>query len=118
FNRETGEFLWPIEERPVPPSNVLGEQAWPTQPFPTVVPPISRQEMKKEDLSTVFLTEEERKEWEIKLDSAQSGLFTPLSDKKRTLSIPGAVGGVSFGNTASNPDTGLVYVISLSWPSY
>jgi quinoprotein glucose dehydrogenase len=35
FNRETGEPLWPIEERPVPPSLVPGEQLSPTQPFPT-----------------------------------------------------------------------------------
>ena len=35
FERETGEPLWPIEERPVPPSNVPGEEAWATQPFPT-----------------------------------------------------------------------------------
>ena len=34
FNRVTGEPLWPIEERPVPKSDVPGEQAWPTQPFP------------------------------------------------------------------------------------
>ncbi len=43
FDRLTGEPLWPIEERPVPPSDVPGEQAWPTQPFPTVVPPFARQ---------------------------------------------------------------------------
>jgi len=35
FDRVTGEPLWPIEERPVPPSDMPGEQAWPTQPFPT-----------------------------------------------------------------------------------
>ena len=35
FNRVTGEPLWPIEERPVPKSDVPGEKAWPTQPFPT-----------------------------------------------------------------------------------
>ena len=39
FNRVTGEPLWPIEERPVPKSDVPGEQAWPTQPFPTKPPP-------------------------------------------------------------------------------
>src|SRR5262249_59725240 len=38
LNRETGEPLWPVEERPVPASNVPGEQAWPTQPFSTVEP--------------------------------------------------------------------------------
>ncbi|WP_100611885.1 outer membrane protein assembly factor BamB family protein [Confluentibacter lentus] len=118
FNRVTGEPLWPIEERPVPPSKIAGEQAWPTQPFPTVVPPISRQEMKKEDLSLVFLSDEERKEWEQKLDSAETGFYTPLSNKNSTLAIPGAVGGVNWGMTAANPDKGMVYVISMNYPSF
>src|SRR5687767_14001047 len=43
FNRVTGEPLWPIEERAVPKSDVPGEEAWPTQPFPTRPPPFSRQ---------------------------------------------------------------------------
>ena len=42
FNRVTGEPLWPIEERPVPKSDVPGEQAWPTQPFPTRPAPFAR----------------------------------------------------------------------------
>ncbi len=117
FDRVSGEPLWPIEERPVPPSKISGEEAWPTQPFPTVVPPISRQEMTKEDLSTVFLSEEERKEWELKWDSIQTGFFVPLSDKYKTLAIPGAVGGVNWGMTASNPEKGMVYVISINYPS-
>ncbi len=118
FNRVTGEPLWPIEERPVAPSKIPGEQAWPTQPFPTVVPPISKQEMKKEDLSLVFLSDEERKEWEQKLDSAEIGFYTPLSNKNSTLAIPGAVGGVNWGMTAANPDKGMVYVISMNYPSF
>ncbi|WP_162495533.1 outer membrane protein assembly factor BamB family protein [Confluentibacter flavum] len=118
FNRVTGEPLWPIEERPVLPSKIAGEQAWPTQPFPTVVPPISKQEMKKEDLSLVFLSAEERKEWEQKLDSAEIGFYTPLSNKNSTLAIPGAVGGVNWGMTAANPGKGMVYVISMNYPSF
>src|SRR5688500_15783613 len=42
FDRVTGQPLWPIEERPVPQSDVPGEQSWPTQPFPTKPPPYSR----------------------------------------------------------------------------
>ena len=42
FDRVTGEPLWPIEERPVPQSDVPGEESWPTQPFPTKPPPYSR----------------------------------------------------------------------------
>jgi len=117
FDRVTGEPLFPIEERPVPPSQVEGEEAWPTQPFPTVLPPISRQEMTISDLDTVFLTEEEIKMWRNKFDSIQTGLFVPLSDTLQTLSIPGAVGGVNWGNTASDPKNGMVYIISINWPS-
>ena len=43
FDRVTGKPLWPIEERPVPKSDMPGEQAWPTQPFPTKPPPFARQ---------------------------------------------------------------------------
>ena len=51
FNRLTGEPLWPVEERPVPKSDVPGEVAWPTQPFPTKPPPFARQSMTVEDLN-------------------------------------------------------------------
>ena len=51
FNRETGEPLFPIEERPVPASDVPGEQAWPTQPFPLKPKPYCRQYMTADDLS-------------------------------------------------------------------
>ena len=118
FDRVTGEPLWPIEEREVPASDVPGEEAWPTQPFPTGPPPASRLTMTPEDVSTLFFTDEERKEWQNRIDTLQKGLFTPLSHKKGTLIIPGAVGGISYGNTGSNPDKGLMYVISIDWPSY
>nr|WKN34816.1 PQQ-binding-like beta-propeller repeat protein [Tunicatimonas sp. TK19036] len=118
FNRETGEPLWPIEERPVPPSEVPGEEAWPTQPYPTVLPPISRQGMTSEDITPFFLTPEERAEWKAKIDSMQTGFFIPLSDKKATVSLPGAVGGVSWGNTASNPEKGMFYALSIDYPSF
>ncbi|MEX2578505.1 MAG: PQQ-binding-like beta-propeller repeat protein [Verrucomicrobiales bacterium] len=121
FNRETGEPLWPIEERPVPPSDVPGEQAWPTQPIPAVIPPFAHQEMTAEDLNPYFLTPEERADWTARLDTlvrtGRTGLFTPLSDKHETLALPGAVGGASWGNTAADPDEGIVYVYSIDWPS-
>ncbi len=43
LNRETGEPIWPIEERPVPQSTVPGEKTSPTQPFPTRPAPFDRQ---------------------------------------------------------------------------
>ncbi|MDX1382961.1 MAG: PQQ-binding-like beta-propeller repeat protein, partial [Thermoanaerobaculia bacterium] len=50
FDRETGEPLWPIEERLVPPSSVPGERASPTQPFPTRPAPFDRQGVSADDL--------------------------------------------------------------------
>lgn len=121
FNRVTGEPLWPIEERPVPESHVPGEEAWPTQPFPTHLPPFSRQSMTVDDISPYIISDDERAEWEDKIreleELGRTGLFTPLSHEHETLTVPGAVGGANWGNTAANPDKGLVYVISIDWPS-
>src|SRR5690606_24852003 len=117
FDRHTGEPLWPIEERPVPPSSIKGEEAWPTQPFPTAFPPASKISMTGDDLDEVFLTPEEREAWRLLLDSVETGIFTPLSDTKKTLSIPGANGGVEFGSTATNPEKGILYVIGVNLPS-
>jgi len=118
FDRVTGEPLWPIEERPVPASDLPGEEAWPTQPFPTVLPPFARQEMTSADLTPFFLTDEERETWTRKIDSMQTGLFTPLSQFKATITQPGAVGGANWGSTAANPSTGMVYVRNIDWPSF
>ena len=60
FDRVTGEPLWPIEERPVPKSDMPGEHAWPTQPFPDRPPPFARQNMTVDDLNPYFLTADER----------------------------------------------------------
>lgn len=118
FDRVTGEPIWPIEEREVPQSQVPGEEAWPTQPFPTLPPPISRQSITSKDVSSIFLNEEEQMYWRRKIDSAQTGLFTPLSRKQETISMPGAVGGVNWGNTASDPKNGILYVINIDYPSF
>ena len=50
FDRVTGKPLWPIEERPVPKSDLPGERTSPTQPFPTAPPPFARQNMTVKDL--------------------------------------------------------------------
>ena len=61
FNRVTGEPLWPIEERPVPQSDIPGERSWPTQPFPTVVPPFGRQTFTVDDVNPWLLNPEQYK---------------------------------------------------------
>jgi quinoprotein glucose dehydrogenase len=118
FDRVTGKPIWPIEERPVPKSDVPGEQAWPTQPFPTAPPPFARQGMTSADVNS-YLKPEERAAWEKKIDSDNNkGLFTPPSQYKETVALPGARGGSNWGTTAADPAKGLVYVLAQDWPSF
>src|SRR5213083_2140532 len=67
FDRVTGEPIWPIEERPVPKSHMPGEQAWPTQPYPTVVPPFARQRMTADDVNPYILSSDERAAWKDRI---------------------------------------------------
>ncbi len=67
FDRVSGKPLWPIEERPVPKSDVPGEFTAPTQPFPTVVPPFSRQSMTVKDMYDAFMTDEQKVWWKDRL---------------------------------------------------
>ncbi|MBI1226514.1 MAG: PQQ-binding-like beta-propeller repeat protein [Bacteroidetes bacterium] len=115
FNRATGEPVWPIEERPVPASNMPGEQAWPTQPFSTL-PAFNRQTVTEDDISDIFFTEKELADWKARIKSAKKGLFTP-PDTTEVVAMPGAVGGANWGNTAANPEKGYVYVLSQDYPS-
>ena len=116
FDRVTGKPLWPIEERPVPMSEVPGEWTSPTQPFPTVVPPFARQDMTVEDMYDGFMTPEEKVWWTERLSKAKHGLYTPpgLTD---TIEIPSVNGGALYFDSAADPAHGIVYVESKDVPS-
>jgi quinoprotein glucose dehydrogenase len=117
FDRVTGKPLWPIEERPVPKSNMPGEQAWPTQPYPTKPPPYARQSMTAEDVNPFILTAEERATWKSRISRMRNeGLFTPPG-LEETISLPGARGGSNWGTSAANPAKGLVYLTTQDWPT-
>jgi len=109
LDRVTGEPLWPIEERPVPKSEMPNEQSWPTQPFPTVVPPFNRQVVTVADLNPYY-NSKIRDSLIKRINAAKVGLFQPLSDKYETIAMPGSTGGANFGNTAADPEKGIVYV--------
>ncbi|MBO9683525.1 MAG: PQQ-binding-like beta-propeller repeat protein [Flavisolibacter sp.] len=111
LDRVTGEPLWPIEERPVPKSEMPFEQSWPTQPFPTVVPAFNRQVISASDLNPYY-TASKRDSMIKRINAAKSGLFQPLSDKYEVFAMPGSTGGANFGGTAANPEKGLVYVLT------
>jgi len=115
FDRVTGEPVFPIEERPVPKSDVAGEEAWPTQPHSTL-PPFTRQKVTVDDLNPHW-SPGHADTIRRRVAATKSGLFTPLSDKYEVVSMPGAVGGANWGNTASNPQKGIVYVASMNHAS-
>lgn len=116
FNRETGEPLWPIEERSVPRSDMPGEVTWPTQPFPSKPPPFARQRFTAKDLSP-FMEPEEREQLGKEIEGARNqGLFTPPS-VTATVEMPGNNGGANFQGTAVDPEHGTLFVVSKDLPS-
>jgi glucose dehydrogenase len=116
FNRETGEPLWPIEERPVPQSDIPGEETWPTQPFPTAPPPFARQSFTVDDINP-FLPEEDQADLRERFETYRNeGLFTPPSFEG-TIQLPGHNGGANWGSSAVNPERGLMFVSSKVLPT-
>jgi quinoprotein glucose dehydrogenase len=116
FDRVTGEPLWPIEERPVPESDVPGEVTSKTQPFPTVPPPFARQGMTVKDMYDGFMTPEEKVWWKERLTKARTGFYTPPS-LIDTIQLPSVNGGALFFGTAADAANGAVYVVSREMPS-
>lgn len=116
FDRVTGAPLWPVEERPVPKSDLANESAWPTQPFPTAPPPFSRQKFTVDDLSP-FLNPEDRARFRDALLSARNeGLFTPPATRG-TIQMPGNNGGSNWGGAAVDPVKGRLFVVSKDLPA-
>lgn len=114
FDRATGAPIWPIEERPVPASDVPGERASRTQPFPTLPPPFERQGFT--DADVVDFTPELRTQALTVLGQWNRGpLFTPPSERG-TVQLPGDVGGADWGGAGVDPETGFLYVPSLTSP--
>ena len=117
FDRVTGQPLWPIEERPVPKSDVPGEETWPTQPFPLKPPPYARQKFTVEDLSPFLEDPQERAHWRNEILSARNeGLFTPPA-LRNTIEMPGNNGGANWGGAAVIPDRGQLFVVSKDLPA-
>jgi quinoprotein glucose dehydrogenase len=117
FDRVTGKPLWPIEERPVPTSDVPGEQAWPTQPFPTTPPPFSRHSFAPEDVNP-YADADEAARLKSTLKAARyEGIFTPPTLTRQFVVLPGQFGGANFGAMAGDPETGMVYVRAEDLPT-
>jgi quinoprotein glucose dehydrogenase len=116
FNRENGEPVWPIEERPVPQGDVPGETYSPTQPFPTKPPAFDNQGVSTDSL--IDFTPELHAEAEKLVSKYKIGpLFTPPTVSKvdgplATIVSPGALGGANWPGGSYDPDTHILYVYS------
>jgi quinoprotein glucose dehydrogenase len=115
FDRETGKPLFDIEERPVPTSDVRGEQAWPMQPFPVKPAPFSAQSF---DVSNVTdIGEANRASVLEQMQKVRSGpAFNPPSFQG-TVVIPGFHGGANWSGASFDPTTGLLYINSNNMPN-
>ena len=115
FDRVTGEPVWPIEDRPVPGSDVPGERAALTQPYPTKPPPFGRQGFSEDDLMD-FTPELKAMALEVVKEYRLGTLFTPPS-LEGTLMMPGIWGAGNWGGAAFDPGSGTLYVKATNWPS-
>lgn len=108
FNRETGEPLFPIEERAVPQSRLQGEWAWPTQPIPVKPAPFSRQQF-TEDLAT-DLSPKSRDAVLERLRKVNRHLLYSPPSTEGTIIFPGFDGGAEWGGAGVDPQRGILYV--------
>jgi quinoprotein glucose dehydrogenase len=115
LNRDTGVPVFPVEERPVPQTDVPGEVTSPTQPFPTAPPALVPQKLDAKDAWGI--TEADQDYCRQVLGGLRNeGVFTPPS-VKGTLTIPGNVGGMNWSGSAFDPTRGLLIVNTNNLPA-
>jgi quinoprotein glucose dehydrogenase len=112
LNRVTGKSIYGVEERPVPQSDVPGEQTSPTQPFPLLPEPLSQNTLSR---SHLYRDTPEHKAWcEQYVDSNNMLLgevpYTPTALNRYTVALPGTQGGVNYYGGAFDPRLGLFVV--------
>lgn len=109
FDRATGKPLFPIEERAVPTSSIPGEVTAPTQPFPLLPAPITRQQVTEDALTTRTPAAHAAALAEFR-SSASGPPFTPFRLDRQTIFAPGYDGGMEWGGAAVDPRSGVLYV--------
>ncbi len=115
LDRDTGAPVFPVEERPVPQSDVPGEVTSPTQPFPLAPPPVAPQKLSADEAWGI--TQEDREVCQESLKGLRNdGLFTPPS-LQGSLSLPGNVGGMNWSGCAYDPQNNLLVVNTNNLPS-
>lgn len=115
FDRVTGAPLFPVEERPIPASDIPGEHTWPTQPFPSLPKPFARQGLTAADLTT--LSPDANAAVLARFRTLRSdGLFTPPSLAGSVVN-PGFDGGGEWGGSAVDRATGVIYINANEQPT-
>ncbi|MEM9723690.1 MAG: PQQ-binding-like beta-propeller repeat protein, partial [Bacteroidota bacterium] len=115
LDRETGEPIFPIEERPVPQSTIPGEQTAPTQPFPTLPPPYAMQGFEETDITDLSPEAAEYVRSTYFEKYGPSVLFEPLSTAGDFI-VPQFNGGTDWGGAAFDKETGILYVNASNEP--
>jgi quinoprotein glucose dehydrogenase len=108
FDRDSGNPLFPVEERAVPPSDLHGEQAWPTQPFPLTPAPFARQSFTEADLTELTPVAHAAALQRFRT-LRHDALFAPPS-REGTILLPGFDGGGEWGGAAVDRETGVIFV--------
>jgi quinoprotein glucose dehydrogenase len=128
LDRTTGKPVFGVDEKPVPVSQVPGEQTSPTQPIPRKPPPFGRMSFKTEDLVTAADTTEEHAKACQELVEKSGGVYNegpftpwvfraPGASPTSSVIFPGAIGGVNWGGTASDPKLGYVFAFTNEYGS-
>jgi len=115
FNRITGKPIWPIDEKPVPQSDVPGEKTSPTQPFPSWPKPFARQTFTEDMIDPHIPQADQDKLHALFQKTRHEGIFTPPSIQG-TIQMPGHNGGANWGTTAVDPTRSRLFVMSKQLP--
>ncbi len=112
FNRETGEPIFGMEERPVPQSTVPGEKTSKTQPFPLKPVPLAKISASRAELAELAkISPEHQKYCEGLWDQykfADTGIYIPWRTDENVLNMPGAQGGSNWMGMTYNAQLGLL----------
>ncbi len=108
LDRETGVPLFPTPEIPVPPSQMEGEETWPTQPMPVKPEPLSRQGITEADLTNI--SEESHAFARAQFNQYLSAILYEPPSEKGTLTSPSVLGGVEWQGGSFDPYSNVLYV--------
>jgi quinoprotein glucose dehydrogenase len=117
FDRDSGKLVFPVDEKPVPKSEMVGEQAWPTQPIPSTIPPFGRQTFTDKDIDP-YLAQDERDALATRLhNDVNEGVYTP-PELGESVQMPGNHGGANWGMVSMDPSNQSLIVATLNVPAF